>query len=101
MPAIEIFLCSAGTLELVRFDVLSTIYSCPTTLCSLNLEKALLLYQKITRSDYAKSLINSAHDVSDGGIAVTIAESIIGSGLGANIEIEAPCSSIFNLTIGL
>jgi phosphoribosylformylglycinamidine synthase len=82
----QIYLCSAATLGLSG-SILSTISSCDATLCSLNLEKALSLYKKLHEA-IVKGLINSAHDVSDGGLAVTLAESTIGSNLGANITIE-------------
>ncbi len=37
----------------------------------------------------AEKVITSAHDVSDGGIAVTLAESTFGYGLGANVKLPA------------
>jgi phosphoribosylformylglycinamidine (FGAM) synthase-like enzyme len=80
----EIFLCSAATLGLAG-SIFSAIYSCPPTLCSLNLKKAQLLYQKLHRA-IMQGWVSSAHDLSDGGLAVALAESIIGSGLGASIK---------------
>ncbi|ABX07933.1 phosphoribosylformylglycinamidine synthase subunit PurL [Prochlorococcus marinus] len=46
----------------------------------LNLEK---LIQSFLRKSISNQLILSAHDVSDGGIATALAESVISSGLGA------------------
>ena len=48
----------------------------------LSLEKQVQLF---LRKLIEKRIINSAHDVGDGGIAITIAECCIASGFGANI----------------
>ncbi len=48
----------------------------------LNLEKQVQLF---LRSIILKKIINSAHDIGDGGLAVAISESCISSDLGANI----------------
>ena len=45
--------------------------------------------QSFLRISIAEGLINSAHDVSDGGIAITLAESCIASGLGAHWDISS------------
>ncbi len=82
-----IFLLSAGTLGL-NGSVLSNILDCPDLLASIDLQKANILYQKLFESINNK-LVNSAHDISDGGLLVNISESIIGSGLGANINLSA------------
>jgi len=50
----------------------------------LNLEKEV---QYFLRQIIKKRIINSAHDLGDGGLAVALAESCISSGLGANITI--------------
>ena len=50
----------------------------------LNLEVSV---QAFIRDSISKDLLSSAHDVSDGGIAVALAESCITSGLGANIDL--------------
>ncbi len=80
----EIFLCSAGSLGLAG-SIFSTIYSGSTELCTLDLRKARLLYHKLHES-IMNDWISSAHDLSDGGLAIALAESIIGSGLGASIN---------------
>ncbi len=43
--------------------------------------------QSFLRTIIKKGIINSAHDLSDGGLAVAIAECCISSGYGANIEL--------------
>ncbi len=48
----------------------------------LDLERSVQLF---LRTAIAKGYVSSAHDVSDGGIAVSLAESCISSGLGADL----------------
>lgn len=50
-------------------------------------EDAKRIYQKMITSNQEK-LINSSHDISDGGIAVCLAESLFGTELGAEIELK-------------
>jgi phosphoribosylformylglycinamidine synthase len=50
-------------------------------------ESAKELYLKVMQANDLK-LIESSHDLSDGGLAVAIAESAFGSGLGADIQID-------------
>jgi phosphoribosylformylglycinamidine synthase len=52
----------------------------------LELERAV---QALVRESIAAGLVASAHDLSDGGLAVALAESCIASGLGAHIELPA------------
>ncbi|WP_269623926.1 phosphoribosylformylglycinamidine synthase subunit PurL [Prochlorococcus marinus] len=52
----------------------------------LNLEKQVHLF---LRNIIKKCMINSAHDLGDGGLAVALAECCISSGLGANIVIPS------------
>jgi len=51
-----------------------------------------------------KGLVRSAHDCSEGGLAVAIAESTFGTGLGASIDLgattERPDIVLFNETQG-
>jgi len=89
----EIFLCSAGTLGLAG-STLSQMTSCPSILCSLNLEKALNLYNKLHEA-ITKRWLSSAHDISDGGLMVCLSESIIGSELGAKIKLKGDRSTLF------
>lgn len=49
--------------------------------------RAKILYKKIIKAN-EENLIESCHDISDGGLAVALAECCIGSGLGAEINID-------------
>ena len=61
----------------------------------INLEEEKLI-QKIIRLGINDSLINSCHDVSDGGLAITLAECCVLSSKGANISLK-DASRIDNL----
>ncbi|MBN2461271.1 MAG: phosphoribosylformylglycinamidine synthase [Candidatus Cloacimonetes bacterium] len=50
-------------------------------------EKAKWLYKKIAKANELR-LLESCHDISDGGMLTTLAECCIGSGLGADIWID-------------
>jgi phosphoribosylformylglycinamidine synthase len=50
-------------------------------------EDTFRVYQKIAQAN-EQNLIESSHDISDGGLAVAIAECCFGNELGANIEME-------------
>ena len=60
----------------------------------LDLEKQV---QSFIRKIIKQGLINSAHDIGDGGLAVAIAECSISSGLGANIIIPSSESRLDRL----
>ncbi len=94
-PGDQIFLLSAGTFGFAG-SVLSSIFPCPPILGSLNVEQAKILYAQATQA-MLNGWVGSAHDVSDGGIAVNLSESIIGSGLGANIDIRSIVDGQANL----
>ena len=51
-------------------------------------KEAKALYQKIMQA-HDQGLIESSHDLSDGGLAVALAESTFGAGLGVDIDISA------------
>ncbi|MBS3767733.1 MAG: phosphoribosylformylglycinamidine synthase [Candidatus Cloacimonetes bacterium] len=51
-------------------------------------EKAKQLYELVVKAN-EKSLIESSHDLADGGLAVALAESCFGTGLGAKIDISS------------
>lgn len=51
-------------------------------------EAAKELYLKVMEANQ-QGLIESSHDLSDGGLAVALAESAFGAGLGANINLDA------------
>jgi phosphoribosylformylglycinamidine synthase len=54
----------------------------------IDLERARELYKRM-HDAISRGWVKSCHDVSDGGIAVTLAECAIGSGLGAQVSMEA------------
>ncbi len=54
-------------------------------------EEALELYRAVNRAQ-ARGLIQSSHDLSDGGLAVALAESCFGGALGA--EVKLPCGDL-------
>ncbi|MCF8000284.1 MAG: phosphoribosylformylglycinamidine synthase subunit PurL [Halanaerobiales bacterium] len=56
---------------------------------NLNLEKRV---QKTVREAIKNNIIKSAHDCSEGGLAVNLAESCFGNNLGVNIEINEKIS---------
>jgi len=60
----------------------------------LALERAV---QGFLRQAIARGLVRSAHDLSDGGLAVAAAESCIASGLGAHLEIPAGAARLDRL----
>ncbi len=60
----------------------------------LDLEKQV---QSFLRNIIKKCMINSAHDLGDGGLAVALAECCISSGLGANIVIPSSKSRLDRL----
>jgi phosphoribosylformylglycinamidine synthase subunit PurSL len=61
----------------------------------VNGEEALLIYRAVERA-ISQGLIRSAHDISDGGLAVAFSESAFAGGLGAQIDGAAiPQAGIF------
>jgi phosphoribosylformylglycinamidine synthase subunit PurSL len=54
---------------------------------TLNLKAAAEMYRKLFEA-IQQGLINSAHDLSEGGLAVSLAECCIGSNLGAHVSLE-------------
>ena len=60
---------------------------------TVNTQKALKLY-KATHQAIKNRLINSCHDLSDGGLAVALAESAIGGDLGATINLDSISSNM-------
>lgn len=55
----------------------------------INFESALSRYQKINQAQ-KESLFQSLHDISDGGLAVSLIESTFPRSLGASIEVNGP-----------
>jgi phosphoribosylformylglycinamidine synthase len=89
----QIFLLSAGDIGLADSTV-STYLSCPQILPTLDIKRAKQLYKQLHQAIF-KGLINSAHDISDGGLLTTISESMIGSKLGASLNLDYESFSKF------
>lgn len=54
---------------------------------SLDLQKELAIHENITELIHSKA-INSAHDLSEGGLFIALLESCLQNGLGCNLEID-------------
>ena len=57
--------------------------------------------QSFLRNAILKSLVVSSHDISDGGLAIALAESCILSARGATIELEKDLNRVDNLLLSL
>jgi phosphoribosylformylglycinamidine (FGAM) synthase-like enzyme len=66
---------------------------------TINLKENLVLYRKLHQA-LQQGLIASAHDISEGGLLVAIAESMIGGRVGASLSIKADNETLFNETAG-
>ena len=53
--------------------------------------------QSFLRNAILKNLVVSSHDISDGGLAIALAESCILSSMGATIELEKDLNRVDNL----
>lgn len=82
-----IYILSAGSTALTGSHYAALFESAGTALPSLNLKAAHRLYKTLFKA-IQNGLVNSAHDTSEGGLAVALAECCIGSGLGANVPLE-------------
>ncbi|MBX9667384.1 MAG: hypothetical protein K2X93_07180 [Candidatus Obscuribacterales bacterium] len=82
-----ILLLSAGTASLTGSHYEALFGERTMPLPSINLEVANRLYKAVFDSIQDR-LIQSAHDLSEGGLAVALAECSIGSGLGADIDLD-------------
>lgn len=91
----HIFLVSAGALGLAATTYAGNMNWTSSLLPELNLEQAALLYQTIF-SAMQSNLIESCHDLSEGGLAVAVSECIIGSDLGAELNSEAVVTAAEN-----
>jgi phosphoribosylformylglycinamidine synthase subunit PurL len=83
LPTIEERLCEFGSSEYAK-AVLGELWGEPPVL-DLNAEAAL---HKCLAALADACLLNSARDISDGGIAVTLAESAFGNGIGVSAHFE-------------
>jgi phosphoribosylformylglycinamidine synthase subunit PurSL len=59
-----------------------------TMVPKIDLKRAADMYKQLHQS-IVRGWVKSCHDISDGGVAVSIAESVIGSGLGAEVKMAA------------
>jgi len=84
----HIFLVSAGALGLAATTYAESMQWTSSILPELNLVGAAAAYQIIFAA-MQKNLVQSCHDLSEGGLAVAVSECIIGSGLGADLNAEA------------
>jgi phosphoribosylformylglycinamidine synthase II/formyltetrahydrofolate-dependent phosphoribosylglycinamide formyltransferase len=91
----HIFVVSAGALGLAATTYAGNMNWTSSLLPELNLEQAALLYQTIF-SAMQNNLIESCHDLSEGGLAVAVSECIIGSNLGAELNAEAVVAAAEN-----
>lgn len=82
-----IYLLSAGTSSLTGSHYEALFSSAKTALPDIDMKSAHRLYKTLFQT-IQNGLVNSAHDTSEGGLAVALAECCIGSGLGANITFE-------------
>jgi phosphoribosylformylglycinamidine synthase len=48
------------------------------------------------RAAVRKALVRTAHDVSDGGVAITLAEATFARGVGARVRIDATPTALFS-----
>jgi phosphoribosylformylglycinamidine synthase len=87
-PGDIIYLLSAGKLGLAGSQYTTMHGWLGSSMPSLDLAKARAMYG-LLHEMIKQSKVQSCHDVSDGGIAVALAESAIGSGYGAHIDGEA------------
>ncbi len=86
-PGDLILLLSAGTTSLTGSHYEALFGKRVMPLPFLNLELAHKLYNAVFNS-IQERLVKSAHDPSEGGLAVALAECSIGSGLGADIDLD-------------
>jgi phosphoribosylformylglycinamidine synthase len=86
-PGDIIYLLSAGTLGLAgsQYEELQGWSS--DWLPTLDLAQAIAMYKRLHHA-IATGWVRSCHDLSEGGLAVALAECVIGSKLGAKIEAE-------------
>ncbi len=83
-----IYILAAGSLGVAgsQWSVIQG-FSCPI-LPGLDLEHSAKLYVRL-HEVIERSWVKSCHDLSEGGLAVALAESVIGSGLGADISMSS------------
>jgi phosphoribosylformylglycinamidine synthase len=82
-----IYLIRAGELGLAASHYEELLGLSESTMPSLDLAAAPKLYRSLHKA-IKSGLVQSAHDLSEGGLACAIAECLIASGFGASIQIE-------------
>jgi phosphoribosylformylglycinamidine synthase subunit PurSL len=87
-----IFLVSAATLGLAHSLLFQMLDSTSNTLPEINPERAVQMYRKVHQA-IKQGLLKSAHDLSEGGLGVALAECCIGSGLGACLFDNRICAA--------
>lgn len=83
-----IYLLAAGSLGLAGSQYAGLMGWASNVVPTIDMPRAAEMYRKL-HEIIKMGWVKSCHDVSDGGTAVAIAESVIGSGLGADIEMSA------------
>jgi len=82
-----VYTLRAGTSSLTGSHFEALFDSASTALPKLDLKAASTMYKTLFRA-IQDGLVHSAHDLSEGGLAVALAECCIGSGLGAHIALD-------------
>lgn len=83
---------------LLGSELLETVKMEESTLPSIDLKKNFDLYKRIHQG-HKKKLFSSLHDISEGGMAVSLSESCFGGSLGLDLKIpdeENPLEALFN-----
>ena len=83
-----IYILCAGGLALAGTEYAAMQEWESTMIPKIDLKRARDMYYKLHET-MMRGWVKSCHDVSEGGVAVALGESIIGSGLGAEIELSA------------
>ena len=83
-----VYLVSAGGLGLAGSQYAELLEWSSAMLPKIDLRRAAEMYKRMHEAIMC-GWVKSCHDVSDGGLAVTLAESVIGSGLGVDVEMSS------------
>lgn len=86
-PGDLIYLLSAGQIGLAGSQYEQIQGWSSQSLPSLDVEKAAAMYRRLHQT-MSSGWVRSCHDLSEGGLAVALAECVIGSRLGARVEAE-------------
>ena len=82
-----LYVLSAGTRSITGSHYAALFEADKQALPTLDLEAAAQLYRKLFEA-IQLGMISSAHDLSEGGLAVALAECCIGSNFGAHVSLE-------------